>query len=248
VLEVGGGEGELAERIVQELGAELEPWPPVTPAVGAARTEVDRRGRGIAGTLADAVATGEAVLVVCADVPCRLRGLRGRLGGFSLCSWAALERDPALAAGFAHLIALDPPSHAHRAGLLHCAGTGGFAHLAWGEPELRFARQINEQEYGLRAPLAALYRALRARDGAAGEELETVLRADPDRPRSPALAGRLLRVLVELRLVSLDRERAAVRLTAAGRTALERSPAFRAYEHRREDGQRYLSRATARAA
>jgi len=187
------------------------------------------------------------VLVVCADVPCRLRGLRGRLGGFALCSWAGLERDPSLAAGFRHLIALDPPAHEHQAALLHVAG-GGFTHLAWGEPELRFARQINEQEYGLRAPLAALYRTLRDRDGAAGEELETVLRADADRPRSPALAGRLLRVLAELRLVSLDRDRVAVTLTAAERTALERSPAFRAYEHRREDGERYLSRATARAA
>jgi single-stranded-DNA-specific exonuclease len=234
--------------VAEELDAELEPWPHTVPPAGALRVEVDRRGWGIAGTVADAVASGETVLVVCADVPCRLRGLRGRLGGFGLCSWAALERDPGLAASFAHVIALDPPAHEHRAGLLHAGGPGGFAHLAWGEPELRFARQINEQEYGLRAPLAALYRALRDRDGAAGEELETVLRADADRPRSPALAGRLLRVLAELRLVSLDRHRAAVSLTAAGRTALERSPAFRAYEDRREDGERYLSRPTARAA
>jgi len=234
--------------VVQELDAELEPWPRAAPQAGAPRVEIDRRGRGIAGTVADAVTSGEAVLVVCAHVPSRLRGLRGRLGGFALCSWDALERDPGLGAGFGHVIALDPPAHEHRAGLLHAGGPGGFAHMAWGEPELRFARQINEQEYGLRAPLAALYRALRDRDGAAGEELETVLRADADRPRSPALAGRLLRVLAELRLVSLDRDRAAVSLTAAGRTALERSPAFRAYEHRREDGERYLSRPTARAA
>jgi single-stranded-DNA-specific exonuclease len=247
-IDVLGEPGRYWTGVVQELDAELEPWPPPTPAPGALRERVDRRGQGIAGTVADAVATGEAVLVVCADVLCRMRGLRGRLGGFALCSWAALEREPGLAPGFRHLIALDPPAHRHQANLLEATGVGGFTHLAWGEPELRFALHINEREYGLRAALAALYRTLRDRDGAAGEELETVLRADPDRPRSPALAGRLLRVLVELRLVSLDRERAAVRLTAAGRTALERSPAFRAYEHRREDGQRYLSRATARAA
>ena len=36
-----------------------------------------------------------------------------------------------------------------------------FTHLAWGAAELRFAQQIHEQEYGLRASLAALYRALR---------------------------------------------------------------------------------------
>jgi single-stranded-DNA-specific exonuclease len=234
--------------VLHELEAELAPWPPPPPPPRTARVKVDRRGQGIAGTVADTVATGEAVLVVCADVPCRLRGLRGRLGGFALCSWAALERDPGLAADIRHLIALDPPAHQHQADLLEAARGGGFTHLTWGEPELRFARHTNEREYGLRAALVALYRALRDRDGAAGEELETVLRADPDRPRSPALAGRLLRVLVELRLVSLDRDRAAVSLTAAGRTALERSPAFRAYERRREDGERYLSRPTAQAA
>ena len=73
------------------------------------------------------------------------------------------------------------------------AGAGGppgaFAHLAWGEAELRFARQINEHEYGLRASLASLYRVLRDGGGAAGEELEAVLRGDAQRPRSPALAG-----------------------------------------------------------
>jgi single-stranded-DNA-specific exonuclease len=195
------------------------------------------------------VASGEPVLVVCADVPRRLRGLEGRLGGFALCSWPALERDPGIARDFTHLVALDPPAHAHLARLLAApGGAGRFAHLAWGDPELRFARQINELEYGLRAPLAALYRGLRDRGGAAGEELEAVLRGDADQPRSPALGGRLLRVLVELGLVSLDPDEPAVTLAAAERTALERSPAFRAYEQRREDAERYLRAPTARAA
>ena len=153
---------------------------------------------------------------------------------------------PALADPFPHLAALDPPAHAHLDALLR-AGVG-WAHLAWGDPELRFAQQITEREYGLRAPLAALYRALRDRGGAEGEELEAVLRGEPSRPRSPALAGRLLRVLVELRLVSLDRDRLAVTVPAAERTALERSPAFRAYEQRREDALQFLSEQTARAA
>ena len=123
--------------------------------------DADARGRGLAGTLGSLVASGEPVLVVCADVPGRLRGLRDRLGGFALCSWAALERDPALADPFPHLVALDPPAHAHLDALLRAGD--GWAHLAWGDPELRFAQQITEREYGLRAPLAALYRALRDR-------------------------------------------------------------------------------------
>ncbi|MFL5819403.1 MAG: single-stranded-DNA-specific exonuclease RecJ [Solirubrobacteraceae bacterium] len=248
-IDVVGEPSRYWDGVTAELDAPPAPWPPPPPASDRPRHQVDRRDRGIAGTVGDLLGTGETVLVVCAEVRRRLRGLQDRLGGFALCSWAALDDHPGLAAGFVHLVALDPPAHSHQAGLLAAAGgDGGFAHLAWGEPELRFARQINEQEYGLRAPLAALYRTLRDRDGAAGEELEAVLRADADRPRSPALAGRLLRVLAELRLVSLDRDRAAVSLKAAERTALERSPAFLAYEHRREDAERYLTRPTARAA
>jgi single-stranded-DNA-specific exonuclease len=241
------GEPDFLPGVFAELDAPPA-WPPPAPPPDArgARTVTDQRGRGLAGTLAALVASGEPVLVVCADVPVRLRGLRGRLGGFALCSWAALEREPALAGGFAHLVALDPPAHAHLDALL--AAGPGWAHRAWGDPELRFAQQITEREYGLRAPLAGLYRNLRDRGGAEGEELEAVLRGEAPQPRSPALAGRLLRVLAELGLVSLDRDRPALEVPAAERTALERSPAFRAYEQRREDALRYLDEATPRAA
>jgi single-stranded-DNA-specific exonuclease len=238
--------------LVSELDATLEPWPPgLAPAT---RAVVDRRGRGIAGTLGDLAAAEGPVLVLCADARRRQRGLAGRLGGVALCSYAGLERDPALGERFVHLVAIDPPAHAHHDALARACGEG-FAHLAWGAPELRFAHQINELEYGLRAPLAALYRALRDRSGGepptswvAGEELGAVLRGDPLKPRSAALAGRALRVLEELGLVSLDRDRRAVTVPAAGRTALERSAAFRSYQRRLEDGRRYLSEETAKAA
>jgi hypothetical protein len=58
----------------------------------------------------------------------------------------------------------------------------------------------------------------------------------------------LLKVLEELGLVSLDRDRQTVSVPPAERTELERSAAFRAYAERLEDGQRYLSDETARAA
>ena len=210
------------------------------------RRVVDCRGRGLAGTIGSVVASGEPVLVVCCDVARRRRGLEGRLGGFALCSWDGLGRDPAIAERFAHVLALDPPLLAGQETLLR--GGAGYAHLAWGDPELRFAQQIIELEYGLRAPLAALYRALRDSGGAEGEELEGQLRGDAQAPRSHGLAGRLLRVLEELSLVSLDRDRLAVTVPAAQRTALERSAAFRAHEQRREEAHRFLERATARAA
>ena len=67
---------------------------------------------GIAGLLGDLVATGEPVLAVTAHAPHRARALAGRAGGFALTSWAALADDPALAAPFPHVVALDPPAGA----------------------------------------------------------------------------------------------------------------------------------------
>jgi single-stranded-DNA-specific exonuclease len=122
----------------------------------------------------------------------------------------------------------------------------GFTHLAWGEPELRFAWQIHELEYGLRASLVSLFRALRDRGAVAGEELEPLLRGDGHHGRPPHLAGRLIRVLVELELVSLDRDLPALKVISEVPTKLERSPAYRAYARRFEDGRQFLSSATLR--
>jgi single-stranded-DNA-specific exonuclease len=121
-------------------------------------------------------------------------------------------------------------------------------HLTWGQPELGFAQQIHEREYALRASLTATYRALRDAGGAAGEELEALLRGDPQAPMPATLAGRVLRVLAELDLVSLDPDGRTVTVPSAERTALERSAAFRAYQQRYEDGLRFLSEVTAKAA
>jgi single-stranded-DNA-specific exonuclease len=204
----------------------------------------DRRGVGVAGTIGALVASGEPVLVVAADARLRRRHLQPILGGFDLCSHDALERDPTLAgvgADALHVVMLDPP-----AGPLHTYGR--MTHLIWGQPELRFAEQIHEREYALRASLTAVYRALRAAGGAAGEELETLLRGDAKAPRPAVLAGRVLRVLAELQLVSLDPVGRALTVPHAERTALEQSAAFRAYQQRYEDGQRFLSEVTAKAA
>jgi single-stranded-DNA-specific exonuclease len=178
-----------------------------------------------------------------------VEGLSTRTGGFALCSYYALERDPALADRFAHLVALDPPAvtSAHE-GLqaLPAGAAAGYVHLSWGEAELRFAEQMHELEYGLRASLVTLYRGLRQLGRATGEELERLLRGDGPHGRPARLAGRLIRVLAELELVSLDRDLPALDVAGTAPTALERSPAFRVYSQRYEDGRRYLSSEKAR--
>jgi single-stranded-DNA-specific exonuclease len=209
----------------------------------SSRTVLDRRGHSPLAVLADAraAASGGPVLALCADVSRRLAGLSERAGGFTLGSYAELERRPHSADRFGQLVALDPPASPHQQALLH-AGEG-FTHLAWGPAELRFAEQIHELEYGIRASLVALYRDLRDRQRAAGEELERVLRGEGPHGRSVQLAGRLIRILAELELVSLDRDLPALAIAGTAPTALDRSPSYRVYAKRYEDGKRFLSSA-----
>ncbi len=201
----------------------------------------DRRGGGVAGTIGALVASGEPVLVVAADALLRARHLAPILGGFELCSHEALERDPSLAQAGTHVVLLDPPAGPIRA-------YGAMTHLAWGPAELEFAQHVHERLFDLRAELAATYRALRDAGGAAGEQLEALLRGDPRAPRPAALASRVIRVLAELELVSLDAAGKSVTVPPAQRTALERSAAFRAYYQVYEDGRGWLSGETAKAA
>ncbi len=207
----------------------------------ARRTMIDRRGESPLAVLCDAIATGGPVLAVCADVPRRLEGLATRIGGFALTCHESLESAPSLTAAYPQLVVLDPPSGAPTEQLLR-AGRG-YTHRAWGEPELHFAQQMHELEYELRASLVAFYRALRERKRATGEELERLLRGDGPHGRSARLAARLVRVLVELELVSLDRDLPALAIVAATPTALDSSPSYRAYAQRYEDGRRYLTSA-----
>jgi hypothetical protein len=204
------------------------------------RIVIDRRGDGAVAVLRDLVGGGDTVAAVVADVPRRIEGLSARTGGFALCSHAALARSPELAHAFRHLVVLDPPAHPDQDAALRQGGAGTFTHLCWGAAELRFTEQNHESEHGLRAALVPLYRALRDRGGAAGEELEALLRGDGPHARSVAQAARLVIILTELDLVSLDRDLPALTVRDAERTALERSATYRATMQRYEDGLRWL--------
>ncbi|HEX7291502.1 MAG TPA: DHHA1 domain-containing protein, partial [Conexibacter sp.] len=223
------------------LAAVLAPdEPPSFAGAGGERIVVDRRGDSSLTVLRELADTGERVLALVADVPRRIAGLQERAGGFALCSHAALARAPQLADGFEHLVVLDPPAHAEEDARMRSGAAGAYTHLCWSAAELRFAQQIHESEHALRAALVPLYRALRDRGGAAGEELEALLRGDAAHGRSVAQAARLVAILTELGLVSLDRDLPALAVEEAGRTALERSPTYRAALQRHEDGRRWL--------
>jgi single-stranded-DNA-specific exonuclease len=241
------GEPAWRDGVLRELERDISAPLARPPSPGRALREA--LGIGVAGLLGDLVASGEPVLVVAAHAPHRARALGGRVGGFAVTSWAALEDDPGLAREYAHVVALDPPAHAHRRELVEHLPGAGWTHLAWGAAELGFAQRIHQWDYALRAPLAAVYRALREAGGASGEVCEAMLSGDSAQPRSAALAGRLVRVLAELDLVVLEREGPALTVPELPeRTALERSAAYRAYQQRLEDGLRYLASSTLRAA
>ena len=94
----------------------------------------DRRGEGFAGVAGDLFSSGETVLVAVADVPRRRAGLEAVVAGLSegpmpVTSWGALAAHRALAEGFDHLVALDPPPGGIADPLLRIAPR---AHLAWG--------------------------------------------------------------------------------------------------------------------
>ncbi|HEX2087341.1 MAG TPA: single-stranded-DNA-specific exonuclease RecJ [Solirubrobacteraceae bacterium] len=196
-----------------------DPAPAERPPTWPLDRPRDRRGGGIAGVLTSLVGSGESVLVVAADAHRRARHLRGRLGGFTLTDHATLERDPALAQRYDHLVVLDPPPYDGLA-----AAPGPMVHLVYGEQERAYALACHEHEYDLRARIAAIYRALRDGTGLAGWD--------------PRVAARAIAVLAELGLV--DPDGPSVR-PAPQRTRLESSAAYRAYTLRLEEGRRFLS-------
>lgn len=250
-VRVVGDAADAWSALAAERAAALPARAPVA-VLGAADAPIagarDRRGGGIAGVLRAVAHSGEAVLAVAADPAARAPQLAGLGASVAVCSHAALAADPAIADGAAHVVVLDPPATPSQGAVLQALTVRQMVHLVWGAAELTFALRIHEREYDLRAPLAALYRDLRALGGAGGEELEAALRGDQQGPRSPTVTGRALRVLTELGLVSLDPETRTVSVPPAQRTELERSAAFRAYTQQLEDGRAFLSSATAVAA
>jgi single-stranded-DNA-specific exonuclease len=254
------GEPPFGAALAAELECDLTAWQPrddarfaddlrgLADGLGrpAGRAVRDVRGGGIAGLLGDLVAGGAPVLAVTAHAGHRAAALRDRVGGFAVTTWAALEADPSLAAGYTHAVAVDPPPHAHLRALAGQLPGDGWTHLAWGAAELELARRVLAWELDLRPQLADVYRALRAATpppatAVTGDALSAILRGGGVQPRSGAVAGRLLRVLSELGLIALADEPIVVTVpTAPARTELERSPAFRAYASRLQDGLAYL--------
>jgi single-stranded-DNA-specific exonuclease len=179
--------GEPEDGVEAALAELAAPLPAAGATVRAPGVPRDRRGGGAAGTLAALVASGEPVLVVCADARRRRGHLGGRLGGFALAAWHALEREPSLLDGYAQVLVLDPPAADTQAALIDERFT-----LAWGEAEAAFALRAHEAGYDLRPVAAAVYRALReaaAREAAPSAAAASAAPASAAGPAAPASAA-----------------------------------------------------------
>jgi single-stranded-DNA-specific exonuclease len=221
-------------------------------AAAGDRIICDRRGTGFAALASDLASTAEPLLVVCADVARRRAAIEQVVASAgpapALTDWDALCRVPSLAEPYRHVVALDPPScREHQVVLEHACGSG-FVHLAWGLAEVEFARSLAERTLNLRPALAELYRDLRDAGEASEDSLAALLRGHGPYSRSPRQCARLVRVLTELGLVTLDLERRSCRVVDIARTELERSPTYRAHRARHEEAHAYLDGCLAEAA
>ncbi len=172
--------------------------------------------------------------------------------GVALADWAALERMPAMAAGFTHVVVVDPPPFPH---LERAAAAGtGFLHESWGPEDVAMAFRGHDEEWPRRAALVALYRLLRDRQATAASsgaapaiaeaQLRDALHGPGRHPRAPEIGARRIRVLEEMGAVEWEPAAtpATLRVVSSVGKDLERTQSFAAYQERYEEGRRFLSR------
>ena len=226
--------------------------------------------------LAELVSSGAGVLAVCADASRRAALANGATGlarfnggaaliachrcgdegiaslatraesGLALTDYAALARQPELAASFEHVVLVDPPASELdqlRVGLAGPSG-GGFLHAPYTAAEVEFAGQALDEQWATREGVAATYRALRQTGDAKGCRLREALSGGGNFPLGPEASARRFRVLRELGLLQGSPEVGAgmVRVVSSVRTDLQRSAAFRAYSARLSEAQQSLTR------
>jgi single-stranded-DNA-specific exonuclease len=212
--------------------------------------DASRRQQLATGAAGLARFSGGAARIACGR--CSHRRMAEALGadgeGLVLADYPALGLTDPPNPGFGHVVLVDPaPSARLQAIATRAPAAGcGYLHHAWGEPERGFGLRVVEDELGLRRPLAAIFRELRESGEAAGERLRALLRGEGKHRRSPELAGRCVRVLLELGLLELPRNDGARSLGAVSSDAtdLERSAAFRAYRALLEEAKAFLGRQT----
>ncbi len=228
-------------RFEAELSRDPAGWAvPVASAGGTCERVICRSGNAPAAVLGELASAGNEVLALVADA-----GLRAGMSreGVRVADYAELEREPGLAAGFRHVVLVDPPASP---GLLALAGRaereGCYLHRVWGDAEWRFALSSLAVQLVQRQALIAAFRDLREAGEIAGEDLRDALVGSGPQPRSAETAARCFRVFSELELVRGGPTASGepVGVVSSKETDLERSASYRAYSARYEEARQYL--------
>jgi len=191
---------------------------------------VDRRGCAAATALTALAAGGERVLVLVADVARRRPLLSrdvlspqlarralylqaacvGRLGealagpDLVMTGYDVVAARPQLAAGFAHVVLLDPPFTRSLLTAVAAAAPAAWLHAFWGPAEAGFAAQVAAAELDLDATMRRAWRALSAAGGRFEEALEQGLLGGDPFLRSAGAAAAGLRALRDACLLRVD--------------------------------------------
>ena len=228
------------QRFEAELARDPEDWPPIPAELPPRERRVLRSGNAAAAVVGELGSCGESVLALCADAESRAAMARE---GVTLADYLGLEANPGLAAGFDHVVLVDPPPFEHLLRLASRADAEDrYLHRVWGEAEWRFASSLAAAQLARRETLIAAYRDLRDAGRVAGEELREALRGGGSMPRRAETAARCFRVLAELGLVEGSPRGGGgeVGVVSSEGTDLEGSAAFRAYGARYQEAKLFL--------
>ena len=228
-------------RFEAELARDPAGRVPLDPSAGGAHErQACVSGNAPAAVLGELASVGDEVLALTADAGLRIGMAREAV---RVADYAELERDPALAGGFRHVVLVDPPASAELLALASRAGREGcYLHRVWGEAEWRFALSSLAVRLAQRPTLIAAFRDLREAGEAGDEDLREALIGSGPQPRSAETAARCFRVFAELGLVRGEpgASGASVGVVSSEGTDLERSASFRAYGARHEEARQYL--------
>jgi len=202
--------------------------------------------RGGVATISRLVAGGYSTLAVVADVPRRLPGLQGVVGGFSICDWATVALSPEVCARFERVVLLDPPTSPSLLEMARITGPG-WIYRGWGAAEVRFALKVHEHDTDIDSQLRPFFRDLRAASGQreASERLRT-LQGPGRHPRSAVAVAGMLSVLQELDVAKVDLDDITVELGKATGD-LDSSLSWRRAQARLEEGRTFLHSLTSTA-
>ncbi len=190
--------------------------------------------------------------VLLAGSRCAAQALRQRLKRtrenppvLALADFATVTAVPEAAAGFSHIVFIDPPLNRAVFRSVAAGAAGAYIHLLHCLHEVQFTEKVLEHEFSLRAPIIKVYRHLKTgKTYPLDETTERLLLAGGKYLRQPAMVARCLRVLEELDLLSVE-DRAGkpiMTLQDAGKTSLENSATYQAVQAFYQECLRFLSK------